>query len=433
MMFILLFGGMYTLIFWYIRRFNRLLSGWSSPFAFIFVFHLINYYFVPIYKRDVYGDSFTLYFMSYGFLFMLFLVFGYFIASRFRDSRFRLFESESDVRWFLLFYYFSSFVSLSSLFFTMTQSDFQYIGSEREFSFFQILLRSGYNTFIYPSLCIGFILLYIKRNFQILLIQGLLVSLLVFSSVITTGKGILILCVMCFLVAASILRKNGISIWLLLLAPVLLVLFAYSYYARKIGYIYSEADVEKDYFSLLIEVFSNFEFYLSESLDSIINRFEFMDNFYFLINRNISEYDGIYRYGSIGELITLIPSFLNPFDVDFISYPVFIQNVIIGKGFDNVSMFIGRAGEAYQILGFGGFIFGLLYGILFAVIYNVLMAKPTPSKVVLYLIVLFLYIVHDSHLTQSLAALIIAFIWFLISVRVVGMFVKSRFVFRLQR
>lgn len=432
MVFILLFGVMYLVVFWSINRSAGSLSGWSSPLAFLLVFHLINYYLVPIYKRDFYGDSYTLYFMSYGFLFMLLMVVGYIAALKSVGSPLRLFENNFNVRWFLSFYYFSSFVSLLSLFLTMIQSDFQFIGSEREFNLLQILLRSGYNTFIYPTLCVGFILLFLKIYFQVFLVQMLLLGLLVFSSIITTGKGILILSLMSFLVASNIARKDRVGIWLILFAPILLVLFAYSYYARKIGYIYLESDVERDYFSLLTEVFSNFEFYISESFESIVDRFEFMDNFYFLMSRNISDYDGIYKYGSIGELITLIPSFLNPFDIDFISYPVFVQNVIIGKGFDNVSMFIGRAGEAYQIFGFAGFGFGLLYGILFAVIFNILMTKITPAKLILYLVVLFLYIVHDSHLTQSFASLIIAFIWVFISVRVVDLLVKSRFIFRFQ-
>jgi hypothetical protein len=233
-----------------------------------------------------------------------------------------------------------------------------------------------------------------------------LAAFTVANSLLTTSKAVLIIAFFAYLFYKSILGERVRKGTVALLAAAILAQWVYSYSARFAGTVF-EGRIGAETVARNVEAVSaNSDAVRDRIAFSFVNRLELLDDLIYTMVRVRDIDPGPYLYGSVVEAANLVPSFAWP-GRPFLQFNYFVVYEILGKRQAGVSSSVGRAGEAYFVLGWGGIAAGLLYGGLFFAAYYFLCHRARRAySVLVYPNLLFAYVIHDNYLAQSLSSLV---------------------------
>lgn len=215
------------------------------------------------------------------------------------------------------------------------------------------------------AICMGLLLWLKTRSVPVAVTTALLCSLSLMEAFLTTAKGIVVSFLLLFffldnLVTGRVLRASALVIGILLT-----VFFSsYSYYARYEGGI-GLASL-KDYVDFA-GTFLQRDFLeaVDAQIDNVIERGTYYLDALLLMGRmDASAGSGAYALGSLVELTNLVP---RAFGIVSEQYS-FDRHVTYAVWADSSfsQVFIGRIGESFFVLGFGGLLYALIHAGIFA-------------------------------------------------------------------
>jgi len=270
-----------------------------------------------------------------------------------------------------------------------------------------------------------FIFLYLSyyRRRRYFIFVVLLVFLITFESFMTTAKANFIVMTYVYLFFTSISGKK-INFYLILVVISFLYFFSvYSYVARYSGSVFDVVNLETVENTLITSPELS-QIYSEKIKFSLVNRFELLDNLIIMINGYENIEKGIYYFGSIVELLNVVPRFLWEEKPKRMYFNYFVLSNVLNKNV-NAASSVGKIGESYLIFSFFGAGLGLPVGMLFAYLYLSLLVRGSSIARLVYATLFFTYFAYDDYMFQS------TFSVFFLTTIVVGSYMLFK-IFRLR-
>ena len=251
-----------------------------------------------------------------------------------------------------------------------------------------------------------------KSHFS-LFITLTICATIIFQSIVSTGKGSLVLLVMLF---ASIywFEKNKIPKKTILASVFLIITFAYySYTARNIAYNEVRSTNSSvinntiQVFNLVYNQFGDLDEFILEKTIPIFNRFNAIDGLILCQKTNSNAHDNIYFAGSIVELGNMIPRIIWP-DRPHFSFNHHVTNAVWEENYTFSETPIGRIGESFYVLGWFGLIYSVFYPLLWNWLYDrLLINSQNILKQILFFYFLCIIILPDAYILYNIKEVIL--------------------------
>ena len=262
-------------------------------------------------------------------------------------------------------------------------------------------------SFAYPCFFISLLLFKLNKHKSQILVLISLVGILLIDSAFSTSKAPILLLLFLYLLYADIV-KIKINKWVIAtVAPLILIMFFYSYYSR---YYSNTSIISLDLVTNNLEqMMNNLDLFYNLVFPSMFNRFELFDNLIYTTLRVDVIDKGYFTYGSVVELFNLIPRFIWT-SRPYLYFDYYVGIEILGNYSSSASA--GRIGEAYFVFGRLGFLMGLPYAYISYLAIKMLRDKITIAKVFFFAYLYIHYFAHDDYLFQTANAIFFALIIF---------------------
>lgn len=238
--------------------------------------------------------------------------------------------------------------------------------------------------------------------FYVLMLAGCIV----YESMVSTSKAPVFTMLYDYLLCMS-LNNQRIGRFAVLAAVILgLALSFYSYVARFTGTAVQDrvgASVVVD----TIDKMTSLDSLLEERVkDNMVKRLELLDNLTVLSKRYDIIERGAYEFGSLVELITIIPHTIWPDRPDY-NFNEFVQYELMGLRMKGTTMGIGRIGEAFLVFWYFGCFMAIIYSLAYEKLYKLLVCNATdPLHILVYIQLYFCYFMRDDYLVQNIFTII---------------------------
>jgi len=257
-----------------------------------------------------------------------------------------------------------------------------------------------------------------RRVFLVELIT--IVATIFFQSVASTAKGPLVALMLFYLFVTSL---NHAKINHLLIVMTSIIIYLYmkaTYLIRYFGVVRGEFSLE--------QITSNYadlrSFYdASENIEqlsgSVADRFNYLDGL-ILTMQNFRLLDnGYYSLGGIAELLNILPRFVWE-DRPLINFNIYLtQNIWGFEGLVSETP-IGRIGESFFVLGYGGLLYAILYGKLLSFVENKIFNNSSISYLSMYFVILYYYVWSDAHIMFYWKTIL----WVILTITILGFIYK---------
>jgi hypothetical protein len=255
------------------------------------------------------------------------------------------------------------------------------------------------------AICLGALLWLNSRRLAIGLATGLLLGLALLEAFLSTGKGTVVTFLILFLFLDNLMTGRAYRVSVLAIGALAAVLFsAYSYYARYGGGIGLESARDYlDFFQAFLQ--KDIPAIVDAQIQNVVDRATYyLDALLLMVRTHASAGSGPYQLGSLVELANLVPRAFGI--VEQYSFDRFVTQAVWGKlGFSQV--FIGRIGESFFVLGYGGLVYALVYSGIFAVVAGRwARLSRSAAGISLYFALLAGWLYQDASLTYQLKNLI---------------------------
>lgn len=416
----------FGLAFYYYRKNGIIKYYWASPASITIIFYIFNYPLKALYniayKGNLDTDDYP-YLLIYVGLYVLIFVYMYIqfdkIDSFGRNVRQNILQGIAVENFARMTFW----IIFAGFLYKIANGSFFALENNYERSTAENILIN----FMAIQYSVIFICLHLARtkNKKYYINVLVLSIFILYESLLSTSKAPIFNLVILYLFANS---YHGIEIKKIYLVPPIaigILFYFYSYTARYTGLAFeSTADINT-VLRVLEATFDNFYDYYDQIVEAMFERFELFDNLNTLKIRYELIDPGLYRFGSLIEVINLIPKILWR-DRPFVLFNVFVQYEIIGYKMDGVTMSIGRMGEAFFLLKYAGILIAVFYAYIFSKAFNRLFVYATsPVSVILYVNLFFNYFIHDNYLTQGLFTIVFSSVLIVICYKIAVIFSKE--------
>lgn len=238
---------------------------------------------------------------------------------------------------------------------------------------------------------------------------------IIISALVSTGKGDLVALALLWAICVWLVRGK-IPKFTFALATIAVIMFAfYSYTARRLDY----AGIRSMQGSSIVESISRTaDIVLSahnddaglwkEQAGAVFSRFQGMDGLIMCQRRNSVFGDGLYVAGSLVEFGNAVPRLVWP-TRPHLSLNHHVTHAVWGwPDYYLVELPIGRIGESFYVLNWGGLLYAILYAYLWRWFYKTFMLRSRNDlDTAFYLSVLFLMVLPDAYLTYNWQRLVV--------------------------
>lgn len=194
---------------------------------------------------------------------------------------------------------------------------------------------------------------------------GIVVATIVLSAVVSTAKGELVSLLVAVVLGSAIRRKPLPRAVLVGGVAFVLAFSVYSYLARYYGVVSgrSEWSVVAENFDRVIAAASDADIVREKGVDQSVDRFLGLDGLVLCQRRGTFLESNEYRFGSLGELVSIIPRFLWE-DRPKLAFNYFVTQDVWGLPDGVVSSIpLGRIGESFYVANWAGLLYAVVYGI----------------------------------------------------------------------
>lgn len=260
-----------------------------------------------------------------------------------------------------------------------------------------------------------------SKNFKNLIIIFLYLFIAITSILLSTSKApiLILLFTYIFFISTNNLKIN--YTYIIIAIFLLFASFIYSYYSRYYFDVYSSG---ADFSSIITQIFNdpniNYQKFL---INPLITRFEQLENLCVVIARREDINLNYYSFGSIVEIVNLIPRILWT-ERPFLNFNYFVTNEIYRS---NIywSSSIGRFGEAFLISGIFS-VFSLIFYLIFyksVVKFITIFFREPLHKLLCFFLFMRFYIWQDDYFAQSL----FTFIFCLVFLKIIITFFEKNY------
>jgi hypothetical protein len=230
----------------------------------------------------------------------------------------------------------------------------------------------------------------------------ILIFIVMYNVFVTTSKAPLFILVIMFIFYFSYSKRPFSKTVIIFLLSLAIINSYYSYFVRTYGIVHGTLSHEI--------AMTNFELarngleVLTDMTPSVIGRFSLLDTLINIRLRSDIIDKGYYQFGTVVELVNLIPRFIWP-DRPFLYFGYFITSDIYGiPVFSSDSM--GVIGESYFVMGNIGVIGAIIWScIMFLMYYYLVIKSDSWILLLFYVHIYFSYLIQDNYIFQSFATL----------------------------
>lgn len=214
---------------------------------------------------------------------------------------------------------------------------------------------------------IGYYLVLARERWRAIVVLelGVVVATIVVSAVVSTSKGELVSLLVTVVLGSAIRRKPIPKAVLVGGVAFVLAFSVYSYLARYYGVVSgrSEWSVVADNFDRVMTAVEDVDVVREKGVDQSVDRFLGLDGLILCQRRGTLFENNEYRYGSIVELVSIVPRFLWE-DRPRFGFNYFVTQDVWGLPGSVVSSTpLGRIGESFYVANWGGLLYAILYGL----------------------------------------------------------------------
>ena len=235
---------------------------------------------------------------------------------------------------------------------------------------------------------------------------GVLFGFVLTDSIFSTSKAPLVILLFIYFIYKGYVKEALNR--KLLFGGLILIFFQvyYSYSARYFGNVWDKITVAQVQDNMGI-IFPNFDAINDKVLSGFFNRFELMDNLVYIMKRAGRTDKGYFEYGSLIELLNVIPRYFWPSKPN-LSIDYFLVDKVEGTGMQGVSAGMGIIGESFFVMGYAGILMGVVYSLLLFSFYFFFYHKSANLFFVLfYFHLYFNYFLFSDYLFSGVFSLLI--------------------------
>jgi hypothetical protein len=230
----------------------------------------------------------------------------------------------------------------------------------------------------------------------------------VVGALISTSKGELVNLLLLILVASGVARKRLPRLIVAISTAAVVAFAIFSYLIRFHGTTTGRSDKETviENIERAVNAASDEDEIRKKGIGSSIDRFSGIDGLALCMRKNTFLENNSYRFGSITEVVQVVPKYLWP-TRPAVNFNSFVTHEVWEQHWSVVNnMPIGRIAESFYVLNWGGLTYAVVYAILWKWVFvRLYLRGKSISARALYISILFGKIFPDDNIMTNLSAL----------------------------